>query len=97
METRTIHRPSRIAGVRYAAPERLMRSAQACVWASSASPVSPGGLVPDAQSLQRHRGQHAPMGRLADGVEQPLRVGQVAAQAGLQSGDALLANQDPEL
>src|ERR1035437_8853004 len=57
----------------------------------------PGGLVPDAQSLQRHRGQHAPMGRLADCVEQPLRVGQVAAQAGLQSGDALLADQEPEL
>src|ERR1035437_9620417 len=43
IETRTIQRPSRIAGVTYAAPDRLSRSAQRCVCASSASPSTPGG------------------------------------------------------
>ena len=35
----------------------------------------PRRLVPDAQSLQRHRGKDAPTWRPADGIEQPLGVG----------------------
>ena len=88
-DTRTIQRPSSIAGVRYAAPERLTRSAQPSVCASSASPVQPRRLVPDAHRLQRHRRQHPPARRRAHLLGQPARVRQVAPQPGLQPAHAL--------
>ena len=97
METRTIQRPSSIAGVRYAAPERLMRSAHACVWASSASPVRPGGSCRTQSVCSGTGASTRQCGRRARPLRQPLRVCHVAAQARLQAADPLLADQEPEL
>ena len=99
METRTIHRPSSIAGVRYASPERFTRSPHASVCRSSASPADsrPGGFVAHAHRLQRDRSQHPPARRRPHLACEPLGVREVAAQPGLQAAHALLADQAPQL
>src|SRR5579883_1076529 len=53
-------------------------------------------LVADTNRLKGHRSQHAPVGRCLDLFSKPLRVSKITAQARLQTGYALLADQTPE-
>ena len=56
-----------------------------------------GGMVADADSLERDRGDDLPIGGGSNLVGEPLGVGQIAANPGLEGVDAFGANQGPEL
>ena len=55
------------------------------------------GFVPHADGLQRHRIEHPPRWRPRDLLGEPPRVREIAAEPRLQSRDALLADEEPEL